>query len=349
MFVNDPLIDIIIPNWNGASMLADCLRSLAVQTFSGFRIIVIDNGSEDESVSLLENQFPQVKLLKFNENRGFSVAVNHGISNSTAPWLLLLNNDMEVAQDCLENLRIAIEKYQDYTFFSLKMVNFHQRHLLDGAGDSVLKGGVGYKLGTMERDSDYYSADRDTFGVCAGAGLYKQELFEKIGLFDPEFFAYLEDVDLNMRARRCGLKCRYIGSAVVYHIGSATSGSKINGLTVRLSTRNNYRVLFKNYSLSMFIRFLPSILAYQLMWAIFSCKKKQIIPYCKGAFEAVKTLSQFIKKRSVILKNQDNIPEKEFVQLIGDAEKEAVCSIMARRTAEGKTNFLLLCYSRLFL
>ncbi len=349
MSINDPLIDIIIPNWNGAPMLVDCLHSLAIQTFSDFRITVIDNGSEDESVSLVEAEFPQVKIIQYNENRGFSVAVNSGISKATAPWLLLLNNDMEVAPDCLENLRIAIEKYRDYQFFALKMLSFHQRDFLDGAGDAVLKGGVGYKIGTMEKDSEFYSADRDTFGACAGAGLYQKELFEKVGLFDPDFFAYLEDVDFNMRARRRRYRCRYIGTAVVYHIGSATSGSKINDLTVRLSTRNNFRVLVKNYSFFMFIRFLPSILVYQLMWAIFSCKKKMIGPYFRGILETLRTISPFMKKRNAILKNEENIPEKEFVQLIGDAEKDAVNSIMARRTAEGKTNFLLLCYSKFFL
>jgi GT2 family glycosyltransferase len=349
MSVNDPLIDIIIPNWNGARMLADCLRSLSAQTFSGFRITVVDNGSEDGSVPLVEKDFPDVKILGFSENRGFSVAVNRGICDATAPWLLLLNNDMEVAPDCLENLRKSIETYQDYQFFSLKMLNFHQRELLDGAGDMVLKGGVGYKLGTMEKDSEYYSTDRDTFGACAGAGLYKKELFEKIGLFDPDFFAYLEDVDLNMRARRRGFKCRYIGSAVVYHIGSATSGSRINDLTIRLSTRNNYRVLIKNYSTTMFLRFLPSIVVYQMMWALFSCKKRRIGAYCRGTLEAIKTVSLFVKKRNVILTHHDNIPERAFLKLIGDAEKQAVKSIMARRTAGGKNNFLLLCYDKLFL
>jgi GT2 family glycosyltransferase len=126
MSINDSLIDIIIPNWNGERMLADCLRSLSVQTCSGFCITVIDNGSEDGSVHMIERDFPQVKILKFHENKGFSVAVNRGIRGSTTPWLLLLNNDMEVAPDCIKNLTIAIEKYQDYHFFSLKMLNFHQ-------------------------------------------------------------------------------------------------------------------------------------------------------------------------------------------------------------------------------
>ncbi len=349
MSINDPLIDIIIPNWNGARMLEDCLRSLSAQTFSGFRITVVDNGSEDDSVSMIERDFPQVNILKFRKNEGFSVAINRGINDAEAPWLLLLNNDMEVAPDCLENLRIAIKKYQAYQFFSLKMLNFHQRDLLDGAGDAVLRGGVGYRLGTMEKDSEVYCKDRDVFGACAGAGLYKRDLFEKAGLFDPDFFAYLEDVDFNMRARRIGFKCRYIGSAVVYHIGSATSGSKINGLTIRLSTRNNFRVIFKNYSLFMFIRFLPSILVYQMMWLFFSCKKKLFGPYCRGIFEAVKTIPQFMEKRREILNHKDNIPEGEFAKLISGAEQEAVNSIMARRTAAGKTNYLLFCYSKIFL
>ena len=349
MSINQPLIDIIIPNWNGEHMLGDCLRSLSLQTFSGFRIIVIDNGSEDGSVALIKAEFPQVQVFKFDENRGFTIAVNRGISEGTAPWILLLNNDMEVAPDCLENLRLAIEKYQDYQFFALKMLNFHQRDLIDGAGDAVLRGGVGYRLGTMERDSDYYSIDRDTFGACAGAALYKRELFEEIGVFDADFFAYLEDVDLNLRARRRGMQCRYVASAVVYHIGSATSGSKINDLTIRLSTRNNFSVLLKNYSLWMFIRFLPSIIVYQLMWALFSSIKGMIVPYFKGIVQAVMTSPKFIRKRNVILHHRKNIPEKEFIAMISSAEQEAVNSIMARRKEAGKNNFLLLCYSKLFL
>jgi len=349
MSVSQPLIDIIIPNWNGEHLLEDCLRSLEQQTFTDFRIIVIDNGSTDGSITLLETEFPQVLTLRFSENRGFTVAVNRGISEASAPWLLLLNNDMEIGVDCLENLRHAIEKYQGYHFFSLKMMNFHQRQLIDGAGDAVLRGGVGYRLGTMEIDSDSYREDRDTFGACAGAGLYKRGLFEEVGVFDPGFFAYLEDVDLNLRARRRGMKCRYISSAIVYHIGSATSGSKINDLTVRLSTRNNIYVLLKNYSLWMFLRFLPSILAYQLMWALFVLLKGRVRPYLKGIAQGLKTAPGYIKIRKTILAERNTIPEKEFIRMIVSAEQEAVDSIMARRSAAGKNNFLLICYRKIFL
>ena len=117
MSTGQPLIDIIIPNWNGEHMLADCLRSLDLQTFSDFTVTVIDNGSTDGSIALLESEFPHVVVLRYHENRGFAEAVNRGIRESASPWLLLLNNDMEVAADCLEKLRDGIKKYQDYTFF----------------------------------------------------------------------------------------------------------------------------------------------------------------------------------------------------------------------------------------
>ncbi|MBW2658810.1 MAG: glycosyltransferase family 2 protein [Deltaproteobacteria bacterium] len=349
MSVNQALIDIIIPNWNGEQMLADCLHSLEKQTFSGFRVIVVDNGSTDGSIALLETEFTDVMILRFSKNSGFTTAVNRGISESSAPWLLLLNNDMEIASDCLENLHRAIKNYPGYQFFALKMMNFHNRQLIDGAGDAVLRGGVGYRLGTMENDSDYYGQDRDTFGACAGAGLYSRKLFEEAGVFDPDFFAYLEDVDLNLRARRRGMQCRYIASAVVYHIGSATSGSKINEFTVRLSTRNNIHVLLKNYSLWMFLRFLPSIVVYQLMWALFSLLKGMIIPYIRGIVQGLKTAPHFLKKRKAILSREKNIREKELVRLIRSAELEAVNSIMARRSAAGKNNLLLICYRKIFL
>ena len=101
----------------------------------------------------------------------------------------------------------------------------------------------------METDSSRYSLKRPVFGACAGDALYHRSLFDTIGMFDEDFFAYLEDVDFNMRAVRAGYRCTYIPDAVVYHVGSATTGSKINRLTVKLTTRNSVFVVCKNYSM----------------------------------------------------------------------------------------------------
>ncbi len=349
MIGHEPLIEIIIPNWNGKTMLEHCLLSLRQQTYSNFRIIVVDNGSTDGSIELVQRSFPEVLLVPLSHNTGFSIAVNKGIEASRAPWLLLLNNDMEVAEDCLAKLQSALTQYTSFHMFALKMMNYRERGLIDGAGDAVLRGGVGYRLGTMEADSEEYCQDREVFGACAGAALYSREIFDRAGFFDADFFAYLEDVDFNMRSRRLGCRCMYIAGARVYHIGSASTGSKINQLTVRLSTRNNIHVLAKNYSLRLFAGFFPAIFIYQLAWLLFCTKKGLIFPYLAGLYEGLLTLPRFIKKRMVMHSRKDIIPSTVFANMIKTAERSAVHSIMARRTANAKNNFLLNCYCKFFL
>lgn len=349
MSIAEPRVEVIIPNWNGRVMLEHCLASLDDQSIQDFSVTVIDNGSEDGSISWLKESYPDVKCISLDHNTGFSFAVNCGIEKATAPWLLLLNNDMEVAPDCIEQLLLGVKKYPEYSFFALKMFNFYDRSVLDGAGDGVLRGGVGYRLGTLEEDREFYTVDRETFGACAGAALYSKTFFSKVGLFDPDFFAYLEDVDLNMRARRYGLRCLFLASARVYHIGSATSGSKINPLTVRLSTRNNIAVLLKNYPFVLLLRFLPSILVYQLLWLFFCLKKSMLRPYCSGMWEALRTLPTVYRKQVKGQSGAEMVSLQRFAHLITNSEKEVVQSIMARRSAAGKGNLLLQIYRKLFL
>ncbi len=345
-----PEIEIIIPNWNGETLLRYCLNSLKKQDYPHFQITVVDNGSTDNSLGMLARDYPSVRVLSFAENRGFSVAVNAGLRKARCKWVLLLNNDMEVAADCLSRLAEGIIRYPDYDFFALKMYNYHQRDLLDGAGDAFLRGGAGYRLGTMEQDGERYSFDRPCFGACAGAGLYHHRLFERIGYFDEDFFAYLEDGDVNVRAAMAEMKCMFLAAAKVYHIGSATTdakyGSKFNEFTLRLSTRNSINLLVKNYPTLLFLRFLPTICIYQFFWFLFCVKKRQLRPWWQGMYEAFSfsSLSLFYGKHRMAL------AEKSWRQIwrLGDricaAEREAVLSIMARRKAAGKNNLLLKLY-----
>ncbi len=340
-------LDIVIPNWNGREMLKICLSSLAAQSYTNFSVIVVDNGSTDGSVEFLQADYPDVKLVKLPENRGFSAAVNTGIKSGNRDWVLLLNNDIEVDPRCLENLVAQCTLEPRVKMFALKMVSFHDRSILDGAGDGVLRGGVGYRLGTMEPDSQRYNLKRKVFGACAGAALYHRSLFAEIGYFDEEFFAYLEDVDLNMRAVRAGHSCCYVPEAVVYHVGSASTGSKINKLTVRLTTRNNIYVISKNYSFGTFLRFLPALLIYQFFWFLFVVKKGQFIAYMSGLMQAVSRSVQMCLNRSRRDAAQA-LPEDEFRRKIVDSEKEVINSIMSRRSGEGKNNIVFRWYLSIF-
>lgn len=341
-------IEIIIPNWNGKQLLAECLHSLSRQTCQEFCVTVVDNGSEDESLQLLSEEYPQVKVIIFSENRGFSVAVNEGIRQSDSEWIMLLNNDIEVEERCVEEILQAIDTYKDYDSFSIRMMSYHERKIFDGAGDAVLRGGVGYRVGTLEKDTGQYDSDRDVFGACAGAALYSRRFFSEVGLFDEDFFAYLEDLDINMRAVRAGLRCKYLAAAKVYHVGSATSGSKINPFTIRLSTRNNINVLVKNYPISLLFRFFPVILIYQLMWFLFVCKRGQVVAYLKGLRDAIKHIRLMQQKREKNTSPQ-SLSAAAFGSVLTTSEREAVQSIMNRRAASGKGNILLQTYHKIFL
>lgn len=344
-----PLVEIVIPNWNGREMLTCCLASLAKQTCQNFSVTVVDNGSTDGSLAFLSDTYPHVKVISFPENRGFSVAVNEGIEHANAQWVFLLNNDIEVADTCLEQIENSIQQHTEFDSFAVKMVNFNEREYLDGAGDEFLRGGAGYRLGTMEKDNTQYSTSREVFGACAGAAVYSRRFFDLVGVFDNDFFAYLEDVDLNVRARRRGLKCYYIAEAVVFHIGSATTGSKINPFTIAQSTKNSLHVLTKNYPVSLLLRFIIVILVYQFIWFIFCVKKGKLLSYFRGLFLALKETPMMLKKRRLINTQDNLLSPSEFANILSRSESEVVSSIMSRRSSANKGNALLKLYRTIFL
>lgn len=348
--MNDRLeaVNIVIPNWNGLRFLPDCLASIGRQQCLDWRITVVDNGSTDGSVEYLRKAYPQVHLISLPENRGFSAAVNAGILSSTCPYVFLLNNDTELSMSCLRRLLTAAQDLPDISFFAPRMLCFHNRAVLDGAGDAYLRGGAGYRLGTLEQDSAQYSQSGPVFGACAGAALYRRSLFDRIGLFDEDFFAYLEDVDFNLRLNRAGCKGYYVSAAKVYHIGSASSGSKFNPFTIRLSTRNSFYVLLKHYSLPLFLRHLLVITIYQLLWLIFSVKKGHLRAWCQGVSGALAGGGKMFRKRQGI-RRYDRITHSEFAAVLLHAEQAVVKSIMRRREEQGRSNWLLRLYENIFL
>lgn len=340
-------VDIIIPNLNGKKFLDTCLDSIPSPFFTAGRVIVVDNGSTDGSVAYLQEHYPEVQVVAFAENQGFSPAVNAGIRAGRSPLVFLLNNDTELEKDCLQ-LLVQAAATSGEAFFAPKMLCYGDREVLDGAGDGYLRGGAGYRLGTLERDDGDYNTSRQVFGACAGAVLYRRAMLEEIGLFDEDFFAYLEDVDLNLRANRAGFSCRYVPEARVYHIGSATTGSKINATTVRLSTRNSIYVLAKHYSMGLLLRFFPAICLYQFFWFLFVIKKNQVPAYCRGLGQGVANLLLMRSKLSQV-RSKDRVGPAQFADLLRSAEDEVVLSIMRRRRQLGKGNRLFALYRRILL
>ena len=255
---------IVIPNYNGKAFMEDCLTALAAQTVRDFEVLVVDNGSTDGSVEGLDAWFPGVRVISFEKNYGFSRAVNEGIRQSRSEYVILLNNDTIPFPDYVERLVAAIEADRRIFSVSPKMIQACNRHLLDDAGDSYCALGWAFQRG-VGQPAESYSRPGRIFSSCAGAAIYRRDVFDEIGLFDELHFAYLEDIDVGYRALIHGYQNRYEPEAKVYHVGSGTSGSRYNAFKVKLSARNSVYLNYKNMPLPFLVL---NILPLTLGWLI---------------------------------------------------------------------------------
>lgn len=280
-------VSIIIPNYNGYKYLETCMKAVYSQTHSEFEIIFVDNASTDGSVEFIKKNYPQIQLIELKQNYGFSKAVNEGIKTASTDLVVLLNNDTEAEGDWLSQLINCISKDARIFSCSSKMLQFFDRNKIDDAGDEYNAFGWAYKRGdNMSRDR--YSKDSEIFSTCAGAAIYRRNVFEEIGYFDENFFAYLEDVDLSYRARLYGYRNVYCSSARIYHVGSGTSGSKYNSFKVKLAARNNLYVIFKNMGIFQRIINSPFLLLGFLIKYVFFAKKGFREDYEQGFMEGLK-------------------------------------------------------------
>lgn len=317
-----PLISVVIPNWNGKKFLTGCLDSLATQTYEPIEIVIVDNGSKDGSVEFLKENYPHVKLVTFPVNTGFSPAVNAGIKASTGVMVALLNNDTVVDPRWMEEFVIAMDEHPEVGSAGCKMLAYDDHSLLDGAGDGYRRGGLPGRIGHKERDTGRFDRKRYLLGACGGAALYRRELFDDIGYFDEDYFAYLEDVDLGLRAQAAGFKCIYAPKAIVYHLGCGTTGSGYSPLVVRLSARNNWNTIVKNIPNPLLIRFLPHICFWQLYYlAVVTVRGGQLIPWLLGTMDAIKLLPKMLKKRDEIHSKRRTSLEY-FENLIVESERD---------------------------
>ena len=295
------LLSIVIPNWNGKKFLAGCLDSLAQQTYSQIELIIVDNGSHDGSVEFLQEKYPHVKLSRFEVNTGFSVAVNRGIQESTGELVSLLNNDTIVDPNWASELVRAMREHPEISSAGCKMLAYDDHGMLDGAGDGYRRGGLPGRIGHRERDTGRFDQPRYILGACGGAALYRRSLFDDIGFFDDDYFAYLEDVDFGLRAQSAGHKCYYVPTSIVYHLGCGTTGSGYNPLVVRLSAQNNLNTIVKNIPGPLLLKFLPEIVYWQLYYlAVVMVRSGQLPAWLHGFYRAAKLFPVMYAKRKVI-------------------------------------------------
>lgn len=247
------IVSVVIPNWNGKHLLRTCLKSLQAQTLKNVEIIVVDNGSVDRSKEYLRRYFPVVKVLSLDKNYGFAKAVNIGIKAATASMVALINNDTEVDKNCLKYLYQAAKSYPKVGFVAAKMLNFYQRGKIDSAGDYIDVVGHANNIGLGELDGPKFNKAGEVFLVTGGGGLFKKEVFQKVGYLDEDYFAYFEDVDLCLRAQLVGFKGYFEPKAKIYHIHKATS-NRVRPLAEYWQFRNMTQTIIKDFPTALLLK-----------------------------------------------------------------------------------------------
>ncbi|HXF68931.1 MAG TPA: glycosyltransferase family 2 protein [Thermoflexus sp.] len=258
--MSEPLISVIIPNWNGAAHLPTCLEALRRQTYARREVLVVDNGSTDDSLQLLA-RYPEVRVLTLGRNRGFAGAVNEGIRAARGEIIVLLNNDTEASPTWLEALAAAFERHPDAGLLASRIMLFDRRDVFHSAGDYYRVDGIPGNRGVWEKDVGQYDREEEVFSACGAAAAYRRELFDDIGLFDEDFFYSCEDVDLAWRAQIAGWNCWYVPTAVVYHKLSATGGGPTASF---YDGRNFIYLIAKDYPVGLLRRFWPRVVRAQL-------------------------------------------------------------------------------------
>jgi GT2 family glycosyltransferase len=296
-----PLVSILIVYWNNAEYLPRCLDCLSAQTFRDFETIVIDNGSVDGGTEGLEQKYSGVNLHleRLTSNLGFAAANNIGARRARGKWLALLNTDAFPEPDWLEKILQAAKQYPEFSFFSSRQIQANQPDLLDGSGDEYHISGLAWRRFYNYRAKTYGLKEEEVFSACAAAAMYSRDDFLKVEGFDEDYFSYFEDVDLSFRLRLAGGRCLYVPQAVIYHIGSASSG-KTSNFAIYHGHRNLVWTFFKNMPGALFWLYLPLHILMNFLFISSFLLKRRGLTVLRAKMDAFYRLPAIIRKRGQI-------------------------------------------------
>jgi N-acetylglucosaminyl-diphospho-decaprenol L-rhamnosyltransferase len=238
-------VSVIVLNYNGRQWIDGCVTGLASQRGApGYEMLLVDNGSRDESVKFVRTKYPQVRVIENGRNLGFAGGNNAGARHASGEWLAFLNNDTSPDPRWLAALWAAARSNPACGIVTSRLVFMDNSTVIDSAGDGYLRAGGAFKHGHGASTADF-GVSREVFGACGGAFMIRRDLFDALGGFDERFFMVYEDVDLSYRARLAGARVWYAADAIVLHAGSGSLGT-ISASAVFYGQRNLEWTWIKN-------------------------------------------------------------------------------------------------------
>jgi len=241
-----PRVTVVVVNFNGGEYVLRALRTLALQTFRDFRVVVVDNASSDGSADRIEREIPGVRLVRSPRNLGFAGGNNLGFREAGASeWIALLNPDAFPEPDWLEKLVAAAASRRDCAAVGSRLLRADDAETLDGVGDVYHVSGLHWRDGYGKPAAGRALQVSEVFSPCAAAALYRGDLLRALGGFDEDYFCYSEDVDLGFRMRLLGYRSWYAPDSIAHHVGSATTGLR-SDFTMYHGFRNGIWTFVKN-------------------------------------------------------------------------------------------------------
>jgi len=290
-------VAVIVPNWNGRRWLAQCLQALSEQTRPPAEIVIVDNGSTDGSLSILDARAPpasgpRVTTIRLGHNTGFACAANRGIEAAASEAVALVNTDVVLAPDWLERMAERLQRDPSLAAVACKMLQMGDEHRLYDAGDVLRRDGACEQRGRFERDDGSYDEPGDVFAACAGAAVYRRSAVLDVGGFDERLFSYLEDVDLGMRLQLAGWRCAYEPATAVHQGGG--SSWQLRPPVEHWVQRNTLLLVAKAFP----VRWLPFVLYRQLGWAWHALRERRLRWQLTGALAALPLIPAMLRERA---------------------------------------------------
>jgi hypothetical protein len=301
-------VSVIVINYNREDLTANCINALGDQSFRDFEIILVDNGSADNSLKIIreflgKNHLTQpLRIISLQANSGFTGGNLAGFAQAQGEYIALLNNDAEPDRGWLGALVGAMEGNPYVGIAAAKMI-VYGTDIIDSAGDGFAMNLKGFKRGEGS-DKEQYNSEGPVFGACAGAALYRRTMLEEVGFFDQDFFLIHEDTDLNFRARLRGWEVRYVPDAIVYHKVRSTIGHMSDD-AVYYTLRNSELVRLKNIPFMVFLRCFPEFLAGEIAdFFYFAVMHGKLKPYLRAKIDVLRSLKKTLLKRNAIMQNK---------------------------------------------
>ncbi len=295
-----PRVTAVVLTYDRRDLLDVILPSLERQTLGDLRVVVVDNGSRDDSAAYVRERWAAMEVLALPSNVGVAAALNRGLAAAEgSEHVALLNNDLELEPDYLELLVQTLDRHPEAASATGKMLSFHDRAQFDGAGDQFMWSGAATHRGFGERDTGQYDRPEAVFSPCAGAAVFRRAAFDVVGPFDEDFFAYLEDIDWGLRAQLAGFSARYEPAAVAFHMGGATTQGDRRRYD-RLLRRNQLWLIAKNYPAPALVRHAGKLVLHQGGWIVSAAREGALREQLAALVAALRGLPGVMRKRRAV-------------------------------------------------